>query len=142
MGNVQELPNGNVLVGWGAQRFVTEFAADGTPVAEASLTSGLFSYRAYRFPWTGIPREAPALVAERDAASDREVLYASWNGATEVSHWRVDIGTSPDQLRPLGIAPRRGFETAIPLGVSPGYAAVSALDASGRALGSSRAIPV
>jgi Arylsulfotransferase (ASST) len=142
MGNVQELPNGHVLVGWGAQRFVTEFAADGTPVAEASLTSGLFSYRAYRFPWTGIPHEAPALVAERDAASDREILYASWNGATEVSHWRVDIGPSPHELEPLGLARRQGFETAIPLGINPGYAAVSALDASGRELGASPTIRV
>jgi Arylsulfotransferase (ASST) len=142
MGNVQELPNGHVLVGWGAQRFVTEFAADATPLAEASLTSGLFSYRAYRFPWTGIPHEAPALAAARDAASDRQILYASWNGATEVTHWRVDTGPSRDQLRPLGIARRQGFETAIPLGTNPGYAAVAALDASGRVLGVSPLIRV
>jgi hypothetical protein len=142
MGNVQELPNGHVLVGWGAQRYVTEFAAGGTPLAEASLTSGLFSYRAYRFPWTGIPHEAPALVAVRDAASDRQILYASWNGATEVTHWRVDTGHSPDRLRPLGIARRQGFETAIPLGANPGYAAVAALDAPGRVLGASPTIRV
>ncbi len=61
----------------------------------------------------------------------------SWNGATQVAAWLVRGGSSPSSLQPATVAPRRGFETAIALGSASGYVAVTALDASGRALGSS-----
>ena len=61
-------------------------------------------------------------------------MYASWNGATEVAGWQVAAGARRDELRPLGIAPSRGFETVIPLHAKHRYASVTALDRSGRRL--------
>lgn len=142
MGNVQLLPDGHVLVGWGAQRYVSEFTATGKWLADARLPPGLLSYRAYRCPWRGIPHLPPALVSRRDNDPDPPVLFASWNGATEITHWRVEVGPSADRLRPFGIAKRLGFETGIPLKVSEGYAAVTALDAGGHALARSAAIRI
>ena len=41
---------------------------------------------------------------------------------------------------PVGVVPRRGFETAINLGTGEGYVAVTALDAHRRALGASAVV--
>ncbi|MGH2882030.1 MAG: arylsulfotransferase family protein, partial [Solirubrobacteraceae bacterium] len=57
--------------------------------------------------------------------------YASWNGATEVTGWQVAAGARRDELRPLGVAPSRGFETVIPLYAQHRYASVTALDRTG-----------
>lgn len=139
LGSVQELPGGHVFVGWGSEPYVSEFAADGTLLADIRLGAGHDSYRAFRYPWSGVPAEAPA-IATRRAASGQRALYVSWNGATEVAGWQVRTGPSATDLRPLGIARRRGFETAIALGSREGYIAAVALDASGRPLASSRTI--
>ena len=67
-------------------------------------------------------------------------MYASWNGATAVTRWRVLAGASPRALSPVGDAARTGFETAI---AAPGrgpYVAVQALDGAGSVIGSSHAI--
>ncbi len=56
-GNVQRLPNGNTVIGWGIQNdpVVTEITSDGTKVFEASFPFNFDSYRAFKFPWkTGV----------------------------------------------------------------------------------------
>jgi hypothetical protein len=45
-------------------------------------------------------------------------------------------------MRPVGIVPRRGFETAINLGTNEGYVAVTALDRHRRPLRASRVLAV
>jgi hypothetical protein len=142
MGSVQVLRDGHVVVGWGAQPYVSEFAPDGTILADARLPADLLSFRAYRFSWKAIPAEPPALGAHRHPTTGRPILYASWNGSTGVTHWRVHAGAAPDSLKPLGIAKRHGFETAIPLGVGDAYAAIAALDPSRRELAKSPIIRV
>jgi hypothetical protein len=66
------------------------------------------------------------------------VVYASWNGATQVSRWQVLAGSSPQHLAVVASAPPDGFETAIGLG-SGSYAEfeVRALDSAGSPLGTS-----
>ena len=49
MGNAQRLENGNVFVGWGTAARISEFAADGTLLFDATLPN--VSYRAYRQIW-------------------------------------------------------------------------------------------
>jgi hypothetical protein len=138
-GNVQVLPNGNVFVGWGSEPFFSEFSRDGKLLFDASFSSELESYRAFRFPWRGQPKDAPAVVAE--VGSEGHVtLYVSWNGATEVATWEVLAGASADQLEPVGTAPRKGFETAITLQTDEPYVAVRAKDRSGRVLDASKAL--
>lgn len=136
MGNLQVLPGGNTLVGWGSQPYITEFTGDGDPVAEVALVRGQQSYRAFREPWHGAPPDRPAVAVHRDRNGHR-VLYASWNGATEVARWQLHIGSDEAALVPVSAVARTGFETPIPIGSSARFAMVTALDGASRALGRS-----
>jgi hypothetical protein len=67
-------------------------------------------------------------------------LYVSWNGATDVESWQVLAGPTPNQLKPIGSAPRRGFETTIAMRTAEPYVAVQAKSASRRVLGTTKAV--
>jgi hypothetical protein len=132
---MQRLPNGNVLIGWGATAHVSEHAPGGRMLFDARFVDrDNDTYRAYRFPWIGRPAAPPRVTASGST------VYASWNGATEVRRWRLLAGPSPDALESIASAPRRGFETAIALEEAQPFVVVEALDASGTVLGRSRAI--
>jgi len=135
-GNMQVLPGGNVFVGWGSEPFVSEFSPDGELLFDAGFPPGCESYRAFRFSWTGHPTDAPAL-ALGERSRNKVTLYASWNGATEVTGWEVLSGPHPDRLEPLGSVPRNGFETPMLAQTSDPYVAVRARDGSGETLGTS-----
>ena len=128
-----------MLVGWGAEPFFSEFSKDGTLLLDAEFPAGVGSYRAFRFPWTGRPTEAPA-VAALPTGGDRVDVYASWNGATEVARWEALAGSKVNALQPIGSAPRGGFETTISVRTSAPLVAARALDAAGKVLGTSAAI--
>lgn len=134
MGSVQILPSGNIVVGWGVDSWSSMFAADGTLLSEFALPDGMYSFQSLWLPWTGVPHHRPTVAAERSRKRDATVLYASWNGATEVTRWQVDAGPRHDQLKPLGIAASSGFETLIPVQAHHRYASVTALTRSGRRL--------
>jgi Arylsulfotransferase (ASST) len=139
-GNAQFLPNGNILVGWGAQPYLSELGADGSIRFDAYFGHGkpagkdADTYRAYRFVWHGTPKDRPALAVGGDTA------YASWNGATEVRRWQVLAGPDAQHLQPVKEAARSGFETPIRLGSSAAFYAVRALGANGKVLGTSRTV--
>lgn len=136
LGSVQILPDGHVFVGWGDGPYASEYLPDGTLIYDLKLEgSGTRSYRAFRSPWTGRPAGRPALAADRTAHG--LTLYASWNGDTEVRHWRVLTGSSRDRLSDGALVTRNGFETTITVHGQPPYVAVAGLDASGRELGRS-----
>ncbi|HWV22837.1 MAG TPA: arylsulfotransferase family protein [Thermomicrobiales bacterium] len=130
-GNMQELPNGNVFIGWGSAPVFSEFGPDGELLFNGRFPIGVMSYRAFREVWTGRPATPP------DAAIMDGAVYASWNGATEVASWRVIGGDERDALQPVAESPRTGFETAISGQFSQTWLAVRALDAAGNALGES-----
>jgi len=141
MGSIQVLPTGRVLVGWGNAATFSEHAADGRQLIDASLlTPGAHSYRAFRQRWRGQPQEPPAVSSTSDARTGARTLYVSWSGATEVDRWQVLAGAAPDALSVLGVARRRGFETAIPLGTAAGYVAARALDGDGTPLATSETL--
>jgi outer membrane protein assembly factor BamB len=135
-GNTQVLPNGNVFVGWGRGLAVSEFGDDGELLFDFRVSPEHKSYRAFRFPWSGQPFRRPVAVAERTSAKEL-VVYASWNGATEVALWEVLAGPDPDRLESLGSIPRDGFETVALVQSSDPYVAVRAKHRSGRVLGAS-----
>ncbi|KAK6217336.1 hypothetical protein QIS74_07450 [Colletotrichum tabaci] len=116
-GSTQILPGGNALVNWGSEGAVTEFAADGTPVFHAYVDSGALgvgveNYRAFRFNWTGLPSEEPAIVSLEDAGGT--TLYVSWNGDTETKTWRFyEVSDKHGSRKFLGEAKRRSFETSL-----------------------------
>jgi Arylsulfotransferase (ASST) len=49
MGNAERLPNGNLVVGWGTTKRISEFAPDGSLVFDAELPH--FTYRCFRDVW-------------------------------------------------------------------------------------------
>jgi hypothetical protein len=140
MGNVQLLPNGNRMVGWGADPHFTEFGADGGVRFDATLPHGGESYRAFRSPWHGAPTEPPRSAVGPTA--DGKALWASWNGSTDVAAWRLLTGSSPTGLAEARVVARQGFETALPLPARTAYAAAAALDASGAELARTAAVAV
>lgn len=137
MGNVQFLDNGHYMVGWGSDPAVTEFAADGTPVFEATNIGG-GSYRVYRSPWTAVPDTLPDVAVIQDNGSTMQA-YASWNGATGVSSWRFLTGSTPTALAEAVVVRRTGFETTAAVATAP-HLAVQALDAKGKVLATSAVI--
>jgi hypothetical protein len=137
MGNAQQVADGGLFVGWGTFPGFSEIGPDGVVRFDARFVGGSVSYRARRQPWIGRPTTRPA-VAMAKGTSGSTLVYASWNGATEVARWQVRAGSSPGDLRPVRNVARRGFETAIALGASPRYIAVAALDRRGGLLGTSR----
>jgi outer membrane protein assembly factor BamB len=138
MGNAQVLPNGNVVVGWGARPYVTEFRRGGGVHFDALLPQGGKNYRAFRLPWQGRPHRPPRLVAA--TVSGRRRLYVSWNGATEVDAWHLEAGPARNDLDAVATRPRRSFETSFPAPRSEGFAAAVALGARGQVLGRSNTI--
>jgi hypothetical protein len=69
-------------------------------------------------------------------AGDKTIVYASWNGATQVSSWRVLSGDRADRLSQIASASKHGFETVIKTDAQR-YIAVQALDADGHVLSTS-----
>lgn len=138
-GSMQTLPNGNVFIGWGPEPHISEFSRDGRLLFDLTIPEGSDSYQAFRHEWVGEPRDRPALAAKR-TRDDGFVVWASWNGATEVQRWLVLAGDDEDDLMPVATAPWRDFETEIRVRNGARYVAVQALDADGRALGTSRTI--
>jgi Arylsulfotransferase (ASST) len=136
-GDVQQLPGGGWMVGWGGLPNLTEFNSRGEIVYDAQLPSGENSYRVYREPWSGQPSGPPTIVAR--TAGGATAVYASWNGATAVASWQLLTGSSASHLSAVSTTPRHGFETVIP---APGAAffQVRALSASGKVLGTSTAV--
>jgi hypothetical protein len=137
MGSVQIRPNGNVVVGWGTEGYFSEFTPSDRLLSDSRLLLG--SYRVLLLPWRGAPERPPDLTVRR-SATGKTTLYASWNGDTETTSWQVHVGSSQTGLRPIGIARRRGFETAIPVGNVSGYVAVTAHDKNRRPLGHSSTV--
>ncbi len=137
LGSVQVLPDGHVLLGWGAHAWYTELGPDGTALLDGHLAgTGTQSYRAFRAVWTGRPAGPPGVAAERQGPG--MTVFAAWNGATEVSSWRLVLaGKHPSALDRVGTAAKAGFETAIPVKAWSPYVAVAAIDASGNQLGCS-----
>lgn len=136
LGSVQVRPNGNVFIGWGAQPYFSEFAPDGTLLVDGQFNSETRSYRTFLTDWHGRPTDQPTMVARADAGGGF-VIYASWNGATEIDHWTVLAGSDPASLQPVGSQPWTGFETTIVVNSDGPLFQVAAVDRDGNELGRS-----
>ncbi|KAJ5365706.1 hypothetical protein N7517_008592 [Penicillium concentricum] len=109
-GSYQPLGNGHVLQAHGGTPKIEEYDENGAVVMRARFgyDNTMHTYRTYRYPWVGRPATKPNAVACLDGRNGKPVVYASWNGATDVEHWKVYSGTVVKQT-----AVRNGFETAI-----------------------------
>lgn len=138
-GNYQQLFNGDDFLGWGQQPYFTEYDSRGNLIFDGRFVDGNASYRAWRFAWNGTPTTQPAIAAVRNGGST--VVYASWNGATNVASWRVLGGGTVGGLTQVGRARRSGFETAITVS-SHSFVQVQALDSGGNVLSTSTTLQV
>ncbi len=140
-GNMQVLPNGNRFIGWGGSvPYFTEIGTNGKTVLEGRyLRKDIDSYRAFRAPWVGTPRVAPAVAARRSGAA-ATVVSMSWNGATEVKRWRIKSGPTATSTVSLATVPLSGFETTMRAATTQPFVQVEALDAAGAVLGTSAAV--
>jgi hypothetical protein len=140
-GAFRELIDGGSFIGWGQMPYFTEHNADGSVRLAGNLPKDNQSYRAYKAEWTGQPLDQPALGLRTE--NGNVVVSASWNGTTKVAKWRARSGTQPGALQGAPVeAGRSGFETTLQIQGTPEYVVADALDASGKVLGASSAIPV
>lgn len=136
-GGMQGLADGDVLIGWGQTPVISEYGPDGRIRMDVSLSR--WSYRAFRFPWTGQPLTRPAVTGRREGGQTR--VWVSWNGATNVVAWQVLAGSTADHLGPIrGPMPATGFETEIALPHGYRYVAVRALGPGSHVLAASQAV--
>ena len=131
-GNVETLPNGNLFVGWGSQRWFTEFTPDGKVVFDGRIARGNDNYRAFRYPWVGTPAAPPKVIASADGG--KVTARVSWNGATQVTRWELLAGATAETLAPVGQAAKQGFETAVTATTSAALVALRGYDAAGNVL--------
>jgi hypothetical protein len=135
MGDAQVLPDGNVVVGWGSQPYISEYTSSGKLILKASLPSPDLSYRATVENWVGLPTSPPTGAALSTASAT--TVYASWNGATEVAAWRVLAGPKAKDLSVVATTKKTGFETAMTVKGAYKTFEVEALNGKGKVIGTS-----
>jgi hypothetical protein len=137
-GNMQTLASGNTLLGYGGVPAISEFAKGGSLLFDAHQPFDMSFYRAFRFPWSGRPLSPPAVFASLNNTAEETIVHASWNGASEVSSWRVLAGAQAGSLGAQATVPAEDFESSLTLPQKHAYVAVQALDRAGRVLATSR----
>lgn len=114
-GSYQNLDNGHVLMAHGAVPKIAEFDENGACIMRAWFgdEGAMSAYRVFRSPWVGIPKTKPSVVAcPEDGVT---VVYASWNGATDIQSWKISTGSAGESLEVAQTVPRNGFETSVQL---------------------------
>ncbi|KIW48141.1 uncharacterized protein PV06_00760 [Exophiala oligosperma] len=141
-GNFQQLPDGNIIMGWGNDAFWTEYTSDGEIVFYGALGwRNVMNYRVHKFDnWVGLPLTKPALWTY-SKAGDEMMMYVSWNGATEVKSWRLYGADSRDGpwKEIVENGPKTGFETILRHESTYTFVYAEALDKNGLVLGASAA---
>jgi hypothetical protein len=137
-GNMQTLADGDTVVGYGGVPAISEYAPDGSLLFDAHLPYVMSFYRAFRFPWSGRPLSPPAVLASLNDTDEETIVYMSWNGASDVSRWRVLAGKSAGSLAVQATIPAGSFEPSTIVPRKYAYVAVQALDSAGRVLGTSK----
>jgi hypothetical protein len=136
-GGLQRLGGGDVLIDWGQTPVLSQYTAAGQSEMDLSLSE--WSYRAFRFPWTGRPLTRPSVAGRRKGGGTE--VWASWNGATDVTAWQVLGGSRANHLAVVrGSVLDTGFETTIRLPHSYRYVRVRALGPGNRVLAASQAV--
>jgi hypothetical protein len=133
-----------ILLGYGINPVISTFASNGTELCSLHFgaksgweTGDIQSYRVYKASgWVGRSRTPLAIAASGDQ------IYASWNGATEVQEWLLQVSqdrTTKAQGQWIDVlrTAKTGFETAVTLSAeyrSARYIRFMALDSEGKVL--------
>lgn len=146
LGSVQVLGDdastSNVFINWAQSSYISEYDGENRMVLEAKLHSPrMWTYRAYKLPWVGLPTEPIALKGIPTMYGQGRpavTYYVSWNGATEVKTWSFYCGDSPDgPFEKLMTVPKVGFETSWTTSKIRPYGYAEAVDGNGKVLGKS-----
>ncbi|KAF7931179.1 uncharacterized protein EAE97_009388 [Botrytis byssoidea] len=136
-GGIHALDNGNFLVGYGVVPSFVEFTETGEVAMEIQTRPwyvasgrGTDLYRVYKFDWVAQPSWKPVMVEVG------QILYISWNGATQVESWALYGGSSPTTMHHLLTMPKTGFETGVRPSNSSAFYQAIALDKDGNELDS------
>jgi hypothetical protein len=140
-GNLQKLSNGNYLIGWGQDPYVSEFASGGNTAKEPSVNF-LYDMQfpnqnlSYKNEWVGLPLYLPSIDVKINKGQTK--VYASWNGSTETVAWQVLAGSKCSKMKiVVKNSPRNGFETKIRVKSLGPYFKINALDSHGKIIGES-----
>ncbi|KAJ5825912.1 hypothetical protein N7474_003050 [Penicillium riverlandense] len=142
-GNVQLLPNDNVFIGWSERGYHTEHAPNGDLLLTARFASTRYStYRAYKFPFIGRPLTPPDVVSSVYGTNDEDlttIVYASWNGATDVAGWNfyAQAYDRGDKVL-IGYADKVDFETMYIVDGFMDWISAEAVDFNGTVMGTSK----
>lgn len=168
-GSVSLLENGNVFTCWVISMTLSEHSFDGRLLMKArARMAGANTYRAFKSPWVGRPSRPPDVhsvatttvlerlttlehgflkLTERDHMTITDpnhlttLVHVSWNGATEVSTWRLlRTDAAGNLLDPIASVARQGFETAISFQGFAEHVVVVAMDLDGVEIGRSNVV--
>jgi Arylsulfotransferase (ASST) len=152
-GSMEVLENGDVFIGWGHSASYSEFTKNGTLLCEWHFGPSLWdfwgnavSYRAAKVKkeeWIGRPTSPP------DAKEQGWKIYTSWNGATEVAAWSLEVmrttaEKSEDVWEEIDVVTKKGFESYFILPTMSGSKRyrVGALDDNGKLIRYSAVVEV
>ncbi|KAK4501429.1 hypothetical protein PRZ48_007238 [Zasmidium cellare] len=165
-GNVQYLASGHMFVCWSKDGYISEYDELGALILEVRFVGpSLATYRAFRLEsasWS-TPRDEEPTLATLDAGDETSSFFVSWNGAHDVSAWRLfgctrrktSSAASPkralhteslcaDNPGQLVEFDRLGFESNVTISVPAELELVfaQAMASSGELLGQSNAVAV
>lgn len=140
-GSVQFLANGDRFIGWGGQRGFSQYTQNNELLLHAEIANEVtptWSYRTFRAPWSARPTTQPDLYTYSWNCHWKTTMYASWNGATDVTSWRFyGSAFKNGGFEEMISVVKDGFETRARAPVFAAYAYVEALHADGSVLGRS-----
>jgi hypothetical protein len=146
-GNLQLLPNGGHMVGWGALPYFSCYRPSGDDmyaelVLDGRFPAGVESYRAFMHYWKGNPKQDELrLVVKPTGGTGHFTAWVSWNGATEVAAWRLNAGPSAQSLEVIKTVAKDSFETPINFTREGAKTfRVAALDSAGRVISRTAAV--
>jgi hypothetical protein len=125
-GNMEVLPSGNTILGYGSAPTLKEFDPMGNVVLSVSWgeVQAVQSYRDYKAEWVGTPSTKPDVFACK--AENGTEIYMSWNGATEHKTWTVFGDEVNSSLSEVVSVEKVGFETRASIAQMLGFVRVEA----------------
>jgi hypothetical protein len=141
LGSFRYVSGGHAFIGWGQSPYYSEYTNNAkTLLYDVAMPKGDVTYRALKAKWVGMPGTKALGVAVRKVGG-KPVVYASWNGATQVAKWKVLAGKKAGSAtKAAGTASWAGFETPITASNAGPFFKVQALDSHGHVLGTSKVV--
>jgi hypothetical protein len=142
-GSMQRLGGTDAMLGLGQESYFYELTPANRTVLTGTLPGQDESYRVFKESWAGYPTTQPA--AKATSSNGKITVKVSWNGATEVTAWRINGG--PDNnpttwAKAKDVIRKTNFEDTFTSSAHWAYVRVQALDSAGKVIGTSAVIKV